>query len=645
MQDRLAARWFGRRIEQMAVGSARALWPLIGWIDERLPSSPLWPSWAPAPLRRGKEKSSPPLGWPRRTDSLCPRCVEEARLAAGPTGSLEVVPLPADIVERDGTVWMLKDCPRHGHFADQLSHDPTFLARLERLFPGRDYSAVAPETRNHGASTLRYGRGAVFNVDLTSRCNLRCSTCFADADHGPAVHELEWEEIQSILARSLDTLPRRQMSVQFSGGEPTLSPHFLDAVRYAREVGYFCVQCASNGIRFAQDPEFCRRARQAGLRLCYLQFDGVSNEAHLHRNVANLFDVKRRAIQNLHAAGIDVVLVATVSRGANDAEVGPIVRFAIEHAEAVTVVSFQPISFSGRDAGVSDAERHARRYTLSHLAHDLRAQLGFTEPLCDWFPLSAMNTLSDAVDRLLGPGAPLGALNCGCHPHCGAGTVLLVHKRTKQAIPITDLLDVEQLLRDFGTIADAGRGRRQTLLRMALATLRNFRPERAPAGLDALDLIRQLLSQMGASGRRIGETEGDAGRFEWRLLFVAGMWFQDLYTYDFRRTEMCIIPYGTPAGEIAFCAYNTGVGWRERVETSHSTPRAEWVRAHGRHDVYAGGRSIPLDPAEQEPGCRRRLPVFAEPQAVARAPVGRELRREPSSHSVAPADRTDAAAP
>ncbi len=48
--------------------------------------------------------------------------------------------------------------------------------------------------------------------------------------------------------------------------------------------------------------------------------------------------------------------------------------------------------------------------------------------------------------------------------------------------------------------------------------------------------------------------------FEWRILFVAGMWFQDLFNYDFRRTEMCIIPYGTQMGEISFCAYNTGVG-------------------------------------------------------------------------------------
>ena len=52
-------------------------------------------------------------------------------------------------------------------------------------------------------------------------------------------------------------------------------------------------------------------------------------------------------------------------------------------------------------------------------------------------------------------------------------------------------------------------------------------------------------------------------------MFVAGMWFQDLWTYDFRRTEMCIIPYATQMGEISFCAYNTGVGWRQIVENMY----------------------------------------------------------------------------
>ena len=86
---------------------------------------------------------------------------------------------------------------------------------------------------------------------------------------------------------------------------------------------------------------------------------------------------------------------------------------------------------------------------------------------------------------------------------------------------------------------------------------------------------------------------------EWLILFVAGMWFQDLWTYDFRRTEMCIIPYATQMGEISFCAYNTGVGWRQIVEKMYQNASvADWYKEHGKHPVYANRRkSVPLDDA------------------------------------------------
>ena len=74
------------------------------------------------------------------------------------------------------------------------------------------------------------------------------------------------------------------------------------------------------------------------------------------------------------------------------------------------------------------------------------------------------------------------------------------------------------------------------------------------------------------------------------------MWFQDLWTYDFRRTEMCIIPYATQMGEISFCAYNTGVGWRQIVEKMYQNASvAEWYKEHGKHPVHANPRkSVPL---------------------------------------------------
>ncbi|HWZ42778.1 MAG TPA: hypothetical protein VNW97_04845, partial [Candidatus Saccharimonadales bacterium] len=81
----------------------------------------------------------------------------------------------------------------------------------------------------------------------------------------------------------------------------------------------------------------------------------------------------------------------------------------------------------------------------------------------------------------------------------------------------------------------------------------------------------------------------------WNFLFIAGMWFQDLYNYDFRRTEQCIIPYATQEGEISFCAYNTGVGWRNIIEKMHMTATlTKWYEEHGRHEIFAGGKAVGL---------------------------------------------------
>jgi hypothetical protein len=111
----------------------------------------------------------------------------------------------------------------------------------------------------------------------------------------------------------------------------------------------------------------------------------------------------------------------------------------------------------------------------------------------------------------------------------------------------------------------------------------------------------------GHTGRGMGIAK--QGRYPWRVLLVAGMWFQDLFNYDFRRTEMCIIPYGTQLGEISFCAYNTGAGWRKIVEEMHqSATLSEWYKDKGRHPVYAHGKRVPL-PAFNPAARPSTLPV------------------------------------
>ncbi|HEY7955450.1 MAG TPA: radical SAM protein [Polyangia bacterium] len=599
---------FSRTVEKWAASTARAAWPLVKLYNTKFEKPAPQPKWAPAPLLKRRERSFPQLGWPRETDSLCPRCVKETREAIldGKTDLRVLIDgkpgeIKAHIVEENGQIVMKKSCEKHGEFTDLIALDPAWLARIERLYPGRDFKAPPTPLREHGSSSIQFGRGSVLTVDLTNRCNMMCDPCFMDANQVGFVHELGWDDVKKILDDSMSIEPRRQMSVQFSGGEPTLSPFFLEAIKYAREIGYFAVQCATNGLRFAQEPGFAKQAKEAGLRMAYLQFDGIGNEANSHRKIGNLFDVKLRAIEELAAAGIDVILVVTVVNGINNDQVGKIIYFAIENPEKITVVSFQPVSFTGRDEDIDDETRKKQRYTLSHLAYDVKAQTGITEPMRDWFPLSALGPFSDLVDHLMGKDADWGAMKCGCHPNCGIGTILMVNKRTHQMVPLTQFLDIEGLLEDIGVITDGNQGKSMTVAQLGVALLKNYKPDEAPPGYGFNEMMKQLLSQSGARGQAIGEYETDAHEFEWRVLFVAGMWFQDLFNYDFRRTEMCIIPYGTQMGEISFCAYNTGVGWRNIVEKMLANATvAEWYRQHGRHPVYAKGEAL-------------ELPAFANP--------------------------------
>ncbi|MEP7039206.1 MAG: radical SAM protein [Acidobacteriota bacterium] len=581
-------------------------------VNKYKPNPSFTPKWSDKPLLKSWQKTKPTLGFPRTTDSLCPNCVIEARedILAGKkeVGILvneKVGEIKAQIIERDGEIWMIKDCPDHGHFEDLMAIDSKFLQHIEANFPGRDIQSHNDEKlHNHGSSTIKYGRGAVLTVDLTNRCNMMCDPCFMDANQVGFVHELSMEDVKEILDNAISIKPRRQMSVQFSGGEPTLSPYFLEAVRYSREVGYNSVQAATNGIEFAKSKEFCRESAEAGLRFVYLQFDGVGNDANSHRQVGNLFDVKLRAINNLHEAGVDIVLVTTLVNGVNNDQVGSIVRFALENPKKVSFVSFQPVSFTGRDEHITEQRRLQQRYTLSHLAQDVQKQVGITEPLRDWFPLSLMGAFADFADLVHGPEADWGQVSCGCHPNCGVGTAVMINKETKEMAPVPEFLSIPGLVEDMKHITDTARGKWFSNFMMGMALLKNYNPYGAPKSLTLGGILKKFDKSFGLSGKDYGKVDGTRTiediekrrQDPWNFLFIAGMWFQDLFNYDFRRTEMCIIPYGTQEGEISFCAYNTGIGWRNIIEHMHQNATvAQWYKDNGRHEIFARGKEVELD--------------------------------------------------
>ncbi len=259
-------------IEWTLVGGARLAWPAVQAINRRFEGQPFQPKWAPAPFPKSQQRSKPTLGFPRTTDSLCPVCVRETRasILSGEHADSDAAQRHARRDQgRDPRARRQGD--RRKDLSDRTARSSTRWRSIRRscgassrCSPDATSTPITDKLHNHGSSSIKHGRGAVLTIDLTNRCNMMCDPCFMDANQVGYVHELTLDDVKKLLDDAISIKPRRQMTIQFSGGEPTISPIFLDAVRYAREVGYFSVQAATNGIRFAQEPEFAHEARAAG---------------------------------------------------------------------------------------------------------------------------------------------------------------------------------------------------------------------------------------------------------------------------------------------------------------------------------------------------------------------------------------------
>ena len=66
-------------VEKAFTYAAGAAWVVFDKFNQINQNPGFVPRWSDKPLLKSWEKTKPPLGWPRETDSLCPKCVPEIR--------------------------------------------------------------------------------------------------------------------------------------------------------------------------------------------------------------------------------------------------------------------------------------------------------------------------------------------------------------------------------------------------------------------------------------------------------------------------------------------------------------------------------------------------------------------------------------
>lgn len=61
--------------ERAVAMGANGVWQVFDRLNQIKQNPSFTPKWSDKPLLKSYQKAKPPLGWPRETDSLCPRCI------------------------------------------------------------------------------------------------------------------------------------------------------------------------------------------------------------------------------------------------------------------------------------------------------------------------------------------------------------------------------------------------------------------------------------------------------------------------------------------------------------------------------------------------------------------------------------------
>lgn len=292
----------------------------------------------------------------RKTYSVCPVCLKR---------------IPAFHAAYGNEIFLEKTCPEHGDFKTVIWRGyrdiDSWRGGLSPIGEGENESCP------HGCGLCpdhRQGTCCVL-LEVTKRCNLDCSFCFAE---GGTSEEIPFKTVKARL-RAL-AVPGKTL-VQLSGGEPTVREDLPQIIKAAKEAGCQYVQLNTNGIRLAESAEYVRELAEAGLSFVFMQFDGTDDEIYRRLRGKELFDIKKRAIENCDRYDLGVTLVPTIVPGINTGDIGNIIRFAVSQAPSVRGVHFQPVSYFGR---IPEAPSDNMRFTLDELLKAIDEQAGTLIP-------------------------------------------------------------------------------------------------------------------------------------------------------------------------------------------------------------------------------------------------------------------------
>lgn len=316
------------------------------------------------------------------TGALCPECLKTIK---------------AEKIVEDDDVYIVKTCPDHGTWkvkiwsgAEQYKYLYEFAA-----VPKTPEKYAIPQMKvcpeDCGLCDKHLQHSCLNVVEVTNRCNLNCPICFATANGCGYDFHPDIETIKGMFQTVVDYV-KSPRCVQISGGEPTIRDDLPEIVKLAKEMGIEHIEVNTNAVRIANDMEYLKALKEAGVDDFYFQFDGTDDEIYMQTRGKPMFEIKERAIKNCSEVGIGITLVVTVSPEINLNHVGEIIKFAASKVPTVKGVHFQPIAHFGRYPQEPTDEN---RVLLPQLASEIEKQTKGMLKADNFIPTSCSNVHCD----------------------------------------------------------------------------------------------------------------------------------------------------------------------------------------------------------------------------------------------------------
>jgi len=481
----------------------------------------------------------------KRTESVCPICLKK---------------IDAELRQEQDKVLIHKKCDEHGVFEIPHWQSAKIFKYVEKFDFFRYYIKDKNPYGNEkcpfacGLCENHLSRTVIAVIDLTKRCDLNCSICFASFPEYKVEYEPDREEIFKML-EFISNLDPKPPAVLFSGGEPLLRNDLADIINFTHKLGFLSI-LATNGIRMAKEPNLVAKLKKSGLNIVYLQFDSFKEEIYEKLRGKKLLREKFKVIELCRKYDIEVILVPTLINGINNNEIGDIIRFAAKNSDIVRGIVFQPIAFTGKATNALSINE----WIDYNFAEEVEKQTSGEIKAEDLFPVSIMTPPIIVMRKFMKKPWPL----FSCSPHCGIVNWIYVSKGG-HLIPLNRLLNFERFFNELLKLSKYVESKRkiQIIFELLVAALKSMNWADVQREVGILNFLKTVLRVY------VSPTYRSLGKIRRRIFLLGGMAFMDRYNFDINRARRCVIHFITPdLRVIPFCAYNNV--YRASVEDEYS---------------------------------------------------------------------------